>query len=487
MSLIRLFHYRHAYFIIGAFFLSYVTARSFLVGITYDEATTIRLSTEFSLIGSWGRLLLTANNHLINTLWIKFIYFIGFESLFVLRLSSVVSFIFYLYFSQRITSRISPEYIGLACFFLLSCNLFLLDFFGLARGYGMSIAFMMGALFFGLENTQEFSLDKSVKSLVLGSLSVVSIYSMIYFFGALFLGIQLIPLIKKDLNGFKKLISSSIVIGGALFFIIAPLIGLLIWRNQLYYGGGHGIYQDTILSLTKYSFYSLELTPVHTIGSIAFLSLLVLVSIYSIICRSDILLPRNFVLFVVFCIGSELVVFHNLLGMLYPINRVALFLYPIATLSLFLCLETLRKWVAVCISSVLICIFSIIFVLNANFYKSILWRFDSRTEEILTAVNRQGEETARVVTLGVDATLFSSMEYYIRNKNYPFVHIVPYDGTLVFPKVDYYAHISERSDLEEGLKGRMYQVKEVLSHYRKNIFLEYPEDAIVVFSELNEY
>jgi len=140
----------------------------------------------------------------------------------------------------------------------------------------MSIAFMMGALCFALENMQCYSLDKSVKSLILASLSVLSIYSMVYFWGVLFLALHLIPLLKRDFNGFKKLLSRSLVIGGGLFLIITPLIALLIWRKALYYGGREGFYQDTILSLTRYSFYSLELMPVHHIASIAFLSLFIL-------------------------------------------------------------------------------------------------------------------------------------------------------------------------------------------------------------------
>jgi len=487
MVLIQKFHRRYAYFLIGAVFLVYVTLRASLVGITHDEAATIQLSTEFSFIGSWARLLQIANNHLINTLWVKLCYFIGFDSLFLLRLPSVVSFLFYLYFSQRITSRISPGYIGLACFFLLSCNLFLLDFFGLARGYGMSIAFMMGALCLGIETLEDFSLDKSIKSLIMGSFAVISIYSMIHFWAALFFGLHLIPLVCRDFNRFKKMLSRSLIVGGGLFVIIAPLVSLLMWRNALYYGGRRGIYQDTILSLTKYSFYSLDLKPIHYIFSIALISVFVLVAVFSVLRRPDVLSLRNFILFIVACSGLEIFVSHKLLGVLYPIDRVALFLYPIVILALFLSLEALRRWVVVSVSGILVCVFSLIFVLNVNCYKTIQWHFDSRTEEVLAAINRQGEATGRVVSLGFDAALASSMKYYIQKNKYSFIRSVPYDEALTSPELDYYAHVSERPNLDEGWRANVYKIKENLARYSKNVFLEYPKDGVIVFCELNEY
>jgi len=457
------------------------------VGITYDEADTIRLSTEFPLIGSWARLLQTANNHLINTLWIKFCYLIGLESLFVLRLSSLISFLFYLYFCQRITYRILPGYSGLVCFFLLSCNLFLLDFFGLARGYSISIAFMMGALCLGLESLNSFSLDKSVKSLILASCSVISIYSMIYFWGALFLALHLIPLVIRDWNSFKKLFFRSLIIGGGLFSIIAPCISLLIWRGALYYGGDQGFYQDTILSLTKYSFYSPELMPIHYLASGTFILILTLIYVYSVFYNFDLLSPRVFVLFITLSIGSGIVLSHNLVGVLYPIDRVALFLYPIAILSLFLCLEILREWISFCISSILACVFFCVFVLNANFHKVIRWEFDSRTEQVLDAVNKKGEEINRVVSLGFDSSpLGPSMRYYLRKNRYPFIYDIS-SGSYEIPSgVDYYVHLSRRRDKKPDQQEHVQEFKKSLECYDKNVFLEYLEENIIVFCELNE-
>jgi len=192
-------------------------------------------------------------------------------------------------------------------------------------------------------------------------------------------------------------------------------------------------------------------------------------------------------LFISFGIGLGIIVSHHMLGVLYPIDRSALFFYPLVILSLFLCLEALRRWVVVCVASILLCVSSVIFILNANFYKTIRWWFDSRTEEILTAINRQGERTGRVVNLGFDWELTPSVEYYLRKNKYSFVYSVSHDDSLAFYEVDYYAHVSERPDIEKGSRPHRDRVKETLDRYSKNVFLEYPEDGIIVFSELNEH
>jgi len=486
MNLAKIFNTRNLYIVVGAIFFFYVAARAALVGVTYDEAETIKVSTAYPFGEGVVRSLLTANNHIINTSGIKILYLLGFDSLFLFRLPNVISFFIYQYFCYRIISRSLSGYIGVLCFFLLSCNLFLLDFFGLARGYGMSIAFMMGALCLGLESLQSFSLGKSVKSLILGAFSVISIYSMIYFFWALFLALHLIPLLRRDMEGVKRLALRSLAVGGGLFLIVAPLIALLIWRGELYYGGRHGFYQDTILSLTKYSFYSPELMPIHYIASSVFVFIFVLVSVCSIFYKFEVLSPKVFVLFINLSIVVAIVLSHKILGFLYPIDRVALFFYPLAILSLFLCLDSLGKVFSIFVSSILISTFSLIFISNANFTKSVRWWFDSRTEEILTEINKSGRERGMPVNLGFTPELASSMNYYILRNDYKFIHSLAPAGHEIPPGVDYYVYLSKRRDREIEHQEHVFKIKENLARYDKNIFLSYPEDDIIVFSELKE-
>jgi len=125
----------------------------------------------------------TANNHVLNSLLIKALFSLGASSLAIIRLPNVLSFILYLYWGYKISvGKLSPV-LGLGCFTLLICNPFLLDFFGLARGYGLSLGFMMGSLYFGAEFFESRSTSSLIKALLLASLSVLSVFSMIYFWG----------------------------------------------------------------------------------------------------------------------------------------------------------------------------------------------------------------------------------------------------------------------------------------------------------------
>ncbi len=126
--------------------MEFAAAKAIVVPLTYDEAATyIRyISTDFLTVFNFE----VATNHFINTLLTKLFYLVGGNSEVVLRLPNLLAYAMYLWFSLLILRGLSRPVMALAGFMLLNLNPYVLDYFSVSRGYGISLAFLMGALFF---------------------------------------------------------------------------------------------------------------------------------------------------------------------------------------------------------------------------------------------------------------------------------------------------------------------------------------------------
>ena len=127
-------------------FLVFVVGRALFVSLTYDEAATYLryISTGFLSVFNFS----VATNHPLNTLMARLCYSVGGGSELVLRLPNVVAFAIYLFFAWRMLSRLRHRIIAAAGFVLINLNSYLLEYFALCRGYGLSLGLLMASLYF---------------------------------------------------------------------------------------------------------------------------------------------------------------------------------------------------------------------------------------------------------------------------------------------------------------------------------------------------
>ena len=169
--------------------LVYVILRAIRVPLTIDEAATYRryLSTDFWALFDFS----TANNHFLNTLLSKVSTHIGGNSEFILRLPTLLGYSFYLLFSCLIVSRLKNRLMALGGFLFLNVQPYLLDFFSLCRGYGLSLAFMLGAAHFYLSflrkrcGPKENGTRDLAFSFALAAFSVMANFTLLNFYLAL--------------------------------------------------------------------------------------------------------------------------------------------------------------------------------------------------------------------------------------------------------------------------------------------------------------
>ncbi len=139
--------YKSLLLVISITLLIFMVKRTAEAAFTFDEAATYLNYISASPMAVFN--FNSANNHLINTLLTKLAWVLGGSSEFVLRLPNLLAFAVYLLFSFLILDRFVKNKIIAVCgYILLSLNPYVLDFFSLCRGYGLSLAFLMASLFF---------------------------------------------------------------------------------------------------------------------------------------------------------------------------------------------------------------------------------------------------------------------------------------------------------------------------------------------------
>ncbi len=134
--------------------LAYAAMRAADVPFTYDEAASyIRyVDTRVPSVFETNSLSIfnfeVATNHFLNTLLTRLVYLAGGRSEFVLRLPNLLGYAMYLCFAFLILQRVTTAAMVFAGVLLLNLNPYVLEFFALSRGYGLSVGFLMGAVFF---------------------------------------------------------------------------------------------------------------------------------------------------------------------------------------------------------------------------------------------------------------------------------------------------------------------------------------------------
>jgi hypothetical protein len=182
---------------ISLFFIAFEILRAARVPFTIDEASTYLNYLASNVMAVFD--LNSANNHFLNTLLAKIACGLGGSSEFVLRIPNLLAYLVYLLFSFRILDRfVKNKVIVIGGYLLLNLNPYVLDFFSLCRGYGLSLGFLMAALFFffsfldnptssSKEGCQNLSRSLAAASLaVLSNFSLLNVYLSLVFFAFVF-------------------------------------------------------------------------------------------------------------------------------------------------------------------------------------------------------------------------------------------------------------------------------------------------------------
>lgn len=396
----------------------YIGIRSVLLSFTHDESLTFTI-----VCGStdWIR---TANNHFLNTFLTAVSANIWGYDEWALRLPNVLAFGLYALMGYRLLRPLPPisAILGIAILFF---NPFVLDFFSLSRGYGLAMAFELSAIYYLLLFVRRRQMRHAWLSAIAGFLMLYGNFSFLVPYFALLLTLSITyiyyqykqwrrnsePHPPLNAQGLLALLASirrdaSITpllrLLGVVAIICLPAVGfsvLLRQKGELYFGGNTGFFADTVQSLLLSTAYQ---PHTHTwllngwgyLAGIFYVAIILLLlpywrywfrSMFGVL-----LLQLNI------CIVTCLVL-HQLLGLLLPIERTALYFVPLTGLSVAYGLHTLLQIVRrqTSLSAIIRCAaLSVVVVLglnwarNANLSHTLTWRYDADTYKALSTLQQ---------------------------------------------------------------------------------------------------
>ncbi|MGV3613472.1 MAG: hypothetical protein ACO1N0_21110 [Fluviicola sp.] len=390
---------------------TYVIIRGFTVGITHDEALTYKIIRGDEIYKG------TANHHWLNTqLSTLSIYFFGAKE-FALRLPNILSFGIFWFFLFRIAKTfLKSSATQLALLLFLCGNPFILDFFSLCRGYGLSLAFVTASLFY-LFKTVSLKSDSRVQHYFLGTGFAIlalsaNLNTLNYFLVAL--ALMLLCLLVFKPKNWVLLLTSLIILSGITLFFSLDRLFFLRAKDELYFGTTN--IHTTIDSLICSSFYFRDgFAHVQILRYLLYG--LILLIIFLVIRKKSLFTPGAFSLMVLTGVFAALIAEHLLFDSLYPLNRSSLYLYPILLLALLLNLESWKykvvRWLFLTIS---LC-FVLVNTLFYNFKVTTTWPEDQHVKEVMLLIKKdipdESVHTAECFWLYEPAVNYYRLEYQV--------------------------------------------------------------------------
>ena len=372
------------------------------------------------------------NNHILNTVLMKYCEVFFGNSEIALRLPNILAFILYSVFAILLLYKYSPKLI-LPFYLLLVLNPYLLDFFALARGYGLSIGFLLMSIYY-LSICFSTKQNKHLILFNVGAfLAVMSNFSLLnYYFAALII-FNVIHYIKIKCDSSEEQNSFHFYKTNKINLIAVLLSGIVLYeplrriskKSMLDFGGKIGFMQDTVGSAIDDLFYEMHVTEFYVILLKAFILLVVFCSliliVINIIKKEDEFFTKNIPLVLVNLILFTIVLItlfqHILLGNDFYEHRFALFFYPLFILN-FIFLNSYfynkhYKWMSLTFNYML----AILLLINLFHNHSVVyfkdWKYDQCTKLVMQQLIKEHDKLPnRKIRLGINWLFEPSTNFY---------------------------------------------------------------------------
>jgi hypothetical protein len=320
---------------IGASLLLYTALRAASISFTFDEVFSMEVLKidGFQLHhASYDRM--AANNHWLNNFFLYLFSHIG-NSPLLIRSPQLVSHVLFLVFSAKIILLFRKDLFAVGAFILINVHPYLLDFFSLARGYGLSLGCMIAALYFLVSMSRPGNLYKRILwFLMFGALAVAASFILLNFFVAATALAGLFVLLSEISVKQKTVTIAMLTAGtGAVLLLVVPHLLKMREAEALFFGSTE-LWQGTVSSLADRIMYGAPYTGEDHFASarpslIVMLTLIVIVVIVQAFrkgIRSVLYSVGGCATLLLSCIILLFVVQSALFGTLYPTQRTALFL-----------------------------------------------------------------------------------------------------------------------------------------------------------------
>ena len=364
---------KRIYIVLSVLIFIFLVVRAIYVPLVHDE-----LATFFYYIQPFEYNPLTganpdANNHILNSILGAISHnLFGYSSLSI-RLPNLLSFIFYAFFVFKIGSKFKNEIVAWTYYIAMLCAIYFVQFFALSRGYGMSMSFLMGAIYYTLSLYEKPKFNTILFNSFYLILALFANMALLPLLLLLFL-IQILLIWKKIVLNYKLICLAMVSFG---FVLLAIAISIKMKEEgSLYYGELDGYWAVTVKSQLLMLF---ENSGKFLQIGLAIL-LLAVIALYGFLFNKE---KREFILkrenlFIILLVGVVIGTFlmAQILKVNYPEDRVGLYLHPLLVGAICFGVDRLEaKWSYV----LLLPLFAmpLHFVSAFNFNKVSVWQGDN--------------------------------------------------------------------------------------------------------------
>ncbi len=430
------------------FLFGYTALRGAILSFTHDESLSWLWYVNIPFRELLTNSIPSGNNHLLNTLGMRITSALFGDSEFSLRIFSLAGHLLWLVFTFLLLKNLKNPWIRLAGFVLLNFNPYLLDFFSLARGYGLSMGLLAAFFFWFFRWLRSHSLRELVPSVIALSLGAMANITLVTFFFAAWLTANFF-----NRRGLKPFLSLNGIFAAAGFVatgVLFPMIQPLVSSGKIDYGGDIGFWADSVVSLLKKSMYEMPYRhQATTVAAWFLIAAFVLTILIFLIQARERLIDRaqplwaTAILLILMAVGTVLL--FRLFGTPFLMSRTALILWPLLVLITIFLLDYLARYHHLSIPMLVIS-FTLIAATGyhatrtLNLTHCLEWRFDADNKEMLQTLDKEVHSTPATHTrLAATWLMEPSLNYYRLTLPLPWLAPVDRSGPFTDSRFRYAA------------------------------------------------
>ncbi|MFC2110981.1 hypothetical protein ACFLQ5_00865 [Bacteroidota bacterium] len=384
----------------------YLWLRAYYIPLVHDEAATffhyIHPEEFLPYIAH-----LDANNHFLNSALAIVSYKIFGSSQIALRLPNLLFALMFFFFTYKISTQIKSWILRWSFIISLFTASYFIEFFALARGYGISMALLLAVIWHLILVLKENKTISYFASLLFMALAMAANLTLIN--TAIIINVLLLF---KAFENFK-IVKSKIVIYRLLFVLVLGIIPLIFFASfsfklkeygSLYYGDNINFWESTIQTLIKAFTFGNSLFS-EIVIVLFFISSMLIFFIEIFRRRLTETFKDLRIIFPVLLIGNLCAIFvlSFLFKVNYPEDRVALYLFPLLIGTIIFAYDKLENRTTIIlgrISLLPLLFLPIHLFINLNLSHSSYWNSECLPESFYKIVEQQSLNKQIKPTIG---------------------------------------------------------------------------------------
>ncbi len=395
------------------------------LSFTHDESASYLIMENHSIWqiftdeSAWK----SANNHILNSTLYKVSTSIFGQNDFAMRLPNVLAFFGCLWIAFFIVrTKLSSPTSKFVFFAILFFNPFVLDFYSLCRGYGLSMFFHFGflAAIWHFHDTKRISMLYIAYGCLI--FACLSLLTSLVLFPTYTLALWITSKSHQfDRKHLKHIILVPIISGIIALLLLAKPILYLINSNEFEYGVASiwDSFKSVILS-TFTMVSRQDFMWVYDVLTVVFLFILIYVLYVSIKQRKNIYVSVSVMVFIVLlhvlCFG---------LGIMFPVDRKVTIYIPILALLFANQINNLPTERLNRVTTVLSFSACILALLSNKLDRTTEWAYDRKTKDFILHVDQLAKNDPKVLL--TEWWFNPSADYYIKTLKLKNIQLLPYD------------------------------------------------------------